>query len=343
MNVSDIIQEIKKLSSTDKERVLNHFKYLLTPMFDARPVFQEVSERKAKDGLCCVHCHQNNVIRFGKFEVNHGLKKIERQRYRCKDCRKTFTESTASPIYRLKKGNRWLDFIECMLLGLSLRESAKRMQDISHTTLFFWRHKILSAIAQMDIKAFEGIVEMDETYFLYSEKGSRHIQGRKPRKRGGASQYRGISNEQVCVLVARDRAKNTFVGLLGRGRIQKSQLETTITPKLRDSNILCTDAWRAFKTYATGLGLPHYRFKTGKERTRGLFHIQNANNYHSRLKQWILRFKGVATKYLQHYLAYFNFLDILAFDTNIHSLRRFAVESCLYPITINNRTIQFIS
>jgi len=77
-----------------------------------------------------------------------------------------------------------------MLLGLSLRESAKRMQDISHTTLFFWRHKILSAIAQM-------VVQMDETYFLYSEKGSRHIQGRKPRKRGGASQYRGISNEQV--------------------------------------------------------------------------------------------------------------------------------------------------
>ena len=73
MNVSDIIQEIKKLSSTDKERVLNHFKYLLTPMFDTRPVFKEVSERKAKDGLCCVNCQKSNVIRFGEFEVNHGV------------------------------------------------------------------------------------------------------------------------------------------------------------------------------------------------------------------------------------------------------------------------------
>lgn len=94
MNVSDIIQEIKKSASTDKERVLNHFKYLLTPMFDTRPVFQEVSLRKLKDRLSCVHCHKSNVIRFGKFEVSHGLKKIERQRYRCKGCQKTFTEST---------------------------------------------------------------------------------------------------------------------------------------------------------------------------------------------------------------------------------------------------------
>ena len=29
----------------------------------------------------------------------------------------------------------------------------------------------------MDFELFEGIVEMDETYFLYSEKGKRNIQG----------------------------------------------------------------------------------------------------------------------------------------------------------------------
>lgn len=51
---------------------------------------------------------------------------------------------------------------------------------------------------------------MDETYFLYSEKGSRCIVGRKPRTLGGNSHFRGISREQVCVLVARDRTKNTF-------------------------------------------------------------------------------------------------------------------------------------
>lgn len=172
MNVSDIIHEIQKLPSADKERVLNHFKYLLMPMHDTRPIFQEVTERKAKEGLCCIHCSEKNVVRFGKFEVNNGLAKIKRQRYRFKDCKKTFTETNKTPIYRAKKVNRWLEFIECMLNGLSLRESAKKLKDITHTTLFYWRHKILPAIAQIDVASFEGIVEMDETYFLYSEKGS---------------------------------------------------------------------------------------------------------------------------------------------------------------------------
>lgn len=45
----------------------------------------------------------------------------------------------------------------------------------------------------------------------------------------------------------------------------------------------------------------------GKERVKGLYHIQNVNNYHSRLKGWIQRFNGVATKYFDHYLSWFQF------------------------------------
>ncbi|GHI01370.1 hypothetical protein AM1BK_49120 [Neobacillus kokaensis] len=51
---------------------------------------------------------------------------------------------------------------------------------------------------------------MDETYLLYSEKGKRNIEGRKSRKRGGSSKYRGNSKEQVFVLIARDRQKSTY-------------------------------------------------------------------------------------------------------------------------------------
>lgn len=47
-------------------------------------------------------------------------------------------------------------------------------------------------------------------------------------------------------------------------------------------------------------GLEHYRIKSdgGKHVIKGLYHIQNVNGLHSRLKQWIDHFKGVATKYL---------------------------------------------
>ncbi len=108
-----------------------------------------------------------------------------------------------------------------MIEGYSLRKSAKLIGDISWVTLFYWRHKILSGLEQIPVESFNGIVEMDETYFLYSEKGKKNITDRKPRKRGGSSEYRGISKDQVCVLVARDRQKTTLSSVLGRGRIKK--------------------------------------------------------------------------------------------------------------------------
>lgn len=133
---------------------------------------------------------------------------------------------------------------------------------------------MLSALKQIDYNTFSGIVEMDETYFLYSEKGKRSIEGRKPCKRGGSSKYRGISHEQVFVLIARDRQKATFSGVIGIGRIMKTQLDKAIGSKLSSDNTLCTDAWRAFSTYTNSKGLEHYRFKSdGTERIKGLYHI----------------------------------------------------------------------
>ncbi len=41
-----------------------------------------------------------------------------------------------------------------------------------------------------------------------------------------------------------------------------------------------------------------------------VFHIQNVNAYHSRLKGWMTRFHGVATKYLDHYLGWHRYMDV---------------------------------
>ncbi len=45
------------------------------------------------------------------------------------------------------------------------------------------------------------------------------------------------------------------------------------------------------------------------EHTRGAWHIQNVNVYHSRFKQRMGRFNGVATAYLPNYLGWFRALD----------------------------------
>lgn len=41
----------------------------------------------------------------------------------------------------------------------------------------------------------------------------------------------------------------------------------------------------------------------------GVFHIQNVNAYDSRLKTWMRRFNGIATKYLDNYLGWRRLLE----------------------------------
>ena len=331
MTLRELIEEIKKINATEQHRLKEFFLNSIASFSTSQPVIQEITERKNKDGYNCIHCTSKQVVRFGRYMVKIGLKEVERQRYRCKDCRKTSTDVTSTPLYRTHKPDKWLDFIKCMLEGYSVRKSADLLGDVHFVTLFYWRHKVLSALKQMDFETFSGIVEMDETYFLYSQKGKRNIEGRNPRKRGGSSKFRGISHEQVCVLIARDRQKATYSGVLGRGRIVKAQLDMAIGSKLSSDNTLCTDAWRAFSTYAMSKGLKHYRFKSdGKERVKGIYHIQNANNYQSRLKGWIQRLNGVATKYLDHYLIWFDFLEKDNQKSDKSAITKTIVESCLF-------------
>ena len=43
------------------------------------------------------------------------MKTMERQRYRCKDCGKSFTNVTNTPLYRTHLLQKWLDFVQCMI------------------------------------------------------------------------------------------------------------------------------------------------------------------------------------------------------------------------------------
>jgi IS1 family transposase len=68
------------------------------------------------------------------------------------------------------------------------------------------------------------------------------------------------------------------------GRVVKTKVESMIGTKLPPNNVLVTDAWRAYKSYAKEKGIEHYRIKSnnGKHVIKGLYHIQNVNGLHSR-------------------------------------------------------------
>jgi hypothetical protein len=52
-------------------------------------------------------------------------------------------------------------------------------------------------------------------------------------------------------------------------------------------------------------------------------------SFHKRLKDWLAHFNGVASKYLDNYLAWFRFLDSKGFEKTKENLKYMLYTSCL--------------
>ncbi|MDP2785161.1 MAG: IS1595 family transposase, partial [Sulfurimicrobium sp.] len=83
-----------------------------------------------------------------------------------------------------------------------------------------------------------------------------------------------------------------------------------LKPFLAKDAVLCTDGSTTLAAAARDLGVEHHALNLSAGiRVDGPWHIQNVNAYHSRLKTWIRRFRGVATRYLDSYLGWFRTID----------------------------------
>ena len=162
-------------------------------------------ERVAAQG--CPHCAGREIVGWGR---SHGL-----LRFRCKSCGRTFNTLTKTPMAHLRKKDRWLDHARAMIEGKSLAKTAA-LCGIHPTTAFRWRHRFLRAPASDKPRGLRGIVEADETFVLESFKGRRSDLPRKARRRGGTARHPGLHQDNIPILVARDRNGATFDAILAQ-------------------------------------------------------------------------------------------------------------------------------
>ena len=196
-----------------------------------------------------------------------------------------------------------------MMNKMTIRECAVHCR-ISKTTSFEWRHKILDALQNMHNEVvLDGIVESDETYFGLSFKGSRNLV-RLPHKRGGSNHVRGISDEIVCTSCSVNLDGLSIGRITNLGRPTIDELSGFINGRIEEGSFFVTDSLNSYDSIAEDNNLTHIKIESGKHKN-GMFNIQKINSYHSELKRMINgRFKGVATKYLNNYVVYHNFVNI---------------------------------
>lgn len=248
----------------------------------------------------CAHCASENVVRNG---AAHGL-----QRYKRRGCRRTFNALTGTPLARLRMKGKWLGQTAMMRDGVTITKAAETL-GVARSTAFRWRHRFLARPKTIQTTSLVGIAETDETYFLQSFKGLRKGLTRPARKRGGSPAKRGTSKEQIPVLVTRDRAGSTADAILPAD--DKVSVVAALGPLLPKDIILCSDGSSTLAAVAKALGVAHrpINLSAGIRVVAGVYHVQNASAYDSPLKNWIRRFRGVATRYLDSYLGWFRAID----------------------------------
>ena len=245
-------------------------------------------------GRHCPKCGSDHVHR-------HGLS-CDLQRYKCITCGKTFNSLTGTPIARLRKKDRWLTYLAGMIESDTVRKSAAKVH-INRKTSFRWRHRFSTWMNSNEPNELTGIVEVDETYYRVSEKGDRHLE-RKPRKRGSDKGKRGISHDQLCVLVACDRSAHDFEAVTGTAAVKGTWLDIHMKGMISSDSVMVTDGLGSYVHFAKKESLTHVIVKDERgKRTNGCYHIQHVNAYHHRLRDWITSvFHGVASKNMNHYL-----------------------------------------
>jgi transposase-like protein len=250
----------------------------------------------------CPHCGGDSIHRWGGASG--------KPRYRCTGCRKTFNPLTGTPLAGLHYPDRWQDQASALISGESLARAAKRC-DVHPSTAFRWRHRFLVALNLDKPTTLSGLVEADETFILESFKGKRSDLPRKSRKRGGKASKRGLSVEQIPVIVARDRTGATSDAVLAR--LDAASLTAAVAgPITRPAELIC-DGGSAITAFARRARIKfHVLPAPGLPKPEAPdIHINNVNAYHGRLKEWLRRFHGVATTNLPNYLSWRRTIEAL--------------------------------
>ncbi|CAG5076251.1 IS1595 family transposase [Parvicella tangerina] len=318
--------------------------YLKSYIKSLVPNLLEVREEQVEN-LCCPDCGSDKLKKNG----NYG----DKQKFVCKACNRGFGILSGTCVHGLHKRELWTRFIEFTLESMSIRKICEEL-NISRQTCLDWRHKLLTSINEVFTKEFHGIVEMDDMLMRLNQKGRRedfieesrrtktitNRYGNRVSMRLKGNRKRGISRDQVSVLLTVDRYGTVGTGMLKRGKMDSNSLNRVfgngLLSRLNSDNTIVTDEAKAYVSVLNACGFDHEHINAGnKQWTKGIYHLNTLNNADGRFKKWIkYHFSSVSTKYLHNYLGYFKMLFfVLKSGEKMEEFLRFS----LIDITSNFR------
>lgn len=302
----------------------------LYSVMEKRKVKEEnkVSDFSTSSFMPCPNCGSVETKKYGKVRG--------KQRFLCKDCKKTFGYSTGTVIINSRANKpQW----EIMLRGFVTNQSVYEIsKEVGLSPSSVWLNRIKLCMAIMSLYGtqdnFVDIAECDEYYAPVSFKGKRDpaffidILGRLPRHHWGrqekidwlikngfysklcndpekleallnSNKKRGISDDQTCILTCQDRSGHLLMVPVGVGSLETEDVRKSLAGRFPTDGIMVTDSHKAYPKFAAEEKIQLEQISSNKH-TKGAFNLSRINALHSNLAAYWNKDKEniPATKYM---------------------------------------------
>lgn len=293
MELFTTVEEVYNIFSEEKKSIIASIKQHFLQYSSSDPISNELKKKRQKILRKCPHCGETEfIVGYGKYK--------DKQRYKCKVCKRVFTETVNTFAYWLHKPKKFCQYIDCLCGSKSIRQCAS-MLGISISTSFEWRHKMLSAINEIKTEKLSGIIELSTFQMEYSEKGT-------PIPKEEVDKL----NIPTTIVAARDKSGNMEMEIMGRGDKITEATKLFAIRRIRKDSTICMEKSEMMQVIK-GMGYELYQINTKKDRLKF-----NASKQIYRIQEmifefieWMSKFQRVATKYLQNYLDWYMMLDKL--------------------------------
>ncbi len=271
------IELLKQLTPLDLQFVLSSF-----DVGASSNSYEKVENILKKE---CPKCHSTNYRKKGK-------NKLGVSRFVCKDCGKTYSILTDTPLENTQyKWNVWVTVLEKMLTNQSIISIQQYLiknnivDRIDSLTVSVMCNKLRNSFIYMQLPSLSGIVQCDEKHFHESQKGIKNpidvldntrTTRRVGRKRTQASLYGTMGPEFATICCAIDGTGHSIAKVVTMGRMDLDDFEDNIAPHLKDIAFLCSDMNPVYTQYASIYKIAQYVQNSGCHKIIGKYKTAKA-------------------------------------------------------------------
>ena len=249
-----------------------------------------------RDGRQCPRCRSESVIKYGSYRAF--------QRYRCKDCDRTFNDKTGTIFAHAKIAlTEWFFAIYGFLrFNMSIRQLEAEL-DVSYRTL---RQRIERFARALDAPSLSlsGPVEIDEVYVTAGKKGRER--DRPSRSRGLSTRGRGsYDGDKPPVFILVDRGTGQRYVIPAKSA-DESTVRLLLAGREEESLRVYTDGFRAYDPLDDDERFHRESVIHGDgEYADGDVHVNSCESHGSLLRPWLSPHRGISKDKLTPYLRAF--------------------------------------